>query len=83
MKNYNPSKKTLLIIDDSPGIISIVTDMLEELNENNPGMKMRFYIFSGKKEEGHKLANNLNTWPVYTVYKENDKIKLDKLFPVE
>ncbi len=55
----------------------------EELNENNPGMKMRFYIFSGKKEEGHKLANNLNTWPVYTVYKENDKIKLDKLFPVE
>ena len=54
----------------------------EELNENNPMMKMRFYIFKGSKEEGHKLANRLNTWPVIKVFNESNKVKLDKIFPI-
>lgn len=53
----------------------------EELNENNPGMKMRFYIFRGSREEGHRLANRLNTWPVYRIYKKNEHVKLEKVFP--
>jgi len=34
LKNYVPGKKNIIIIDDSPGIISIVVDMLEELHSN-------------------------------------------------
>jgi len=52
----------------------------EELNENNPGMKMRFYIFAGIAEEGHKLANRLNTWPQYSVTKKGKIVELKKLF---
>ena len=53
----------------------------EELNENNPGMKMRIYIYEGTKEEAHRLANALNTWPVFRVWQENDKVTLEKIFP--
>ena len=55
----------------------------EELNENNPGMKMRFYIFKGSKEEGHKLANRLNIWPVFSVSKVSGKIEMSKIFPIK
>ncbi|NOX67171.1 MAG: hypothetical protein GXO85_15575, partial [Chlorobi bacterium] len=55
----------------------------EELNENNPGMKMRFYVFKGPKEEGHKLANRLNTWPVFSVSKAGEKVELNKIFPIK
>jgi len=54
----------------------------EELNENNPGMKMRFYVFKGSQEEGHKLANRLNTWPVFSIIKDGVKIELNKIFPL-
>ncbi len=55
----------------------------EELNENNPGMKMRFYIYKGTKEDGHKLANRLNTWPIYSVSIISDKVELNKMFPLK
>ena len=55
----------------------------EELNENNPGMKMRFYVFKGSKEEGHKLANRLNTWPVFSVSKVTGKVEMNKIFPID
>ncbi len=51
----------------------------EELNENNPGMRMRFYIFEGKKADGHRLANRLNTWPVYEVWEEEGKVKVRRM----
>ncbi len=53
----------------------------EELNENNPGMKMRLYIYKGNKEEGHCLANKLNTWPVFRLWKEDNALKMQKIFP--
>ncbi len=53
----------------------------EELNENNPGMKMRIYVYKGPKEEGHRLANKLNTWPVFRIWQENDEMKMEKVFP--
>ncbi len=53
----------------------------EELNENNPGMRMRFYIYEGDKAGGHRLANRLNTWPVYDVWQEDGKMRLEKVFP--
>jgi len=55
----------------------------QELNENNPEMNMRFYIYKGSKEEAHKLANQLNTWPVFSIKKSNNKLQLDKIFPVQ
>ncbi len=55
----------------------------EELNENNPGMKMRFYIFEGDKAEGLRLANRLNTWPVYDVWQEDGKVRIRKKFGEE
>jgi 2-oxoglutarate ferredoxin oxidoreductase subunit beta len=57
--------------------------LVHEANENNPGMKMRFYIFKGSKEEGHKLANRLNTWPVFSVRKVSGKIEMSKIFPIK
>ena len=46
-------------------------------------MKMRFYIHKGMEEEGHKLANSLNTWPVYSVVKNEDIVEFNKIFPVK
>jgi len=51
----------------------------EELNENNPGMSMRFYIFEGDKAEGLRLANRLNTWPVYEVWQGKGDVKVERL----
>ncbi len=53
----------------------------EELNDHNPGMKMRFYIFEGDKAEALHLANRLNTWPVFDVWQEAGKVKMEKVFP--
>ncbi len=55
----------------------------EELNENNPTMKMRFYIFKGPKEEGHILANGLNTWPEFKIQMVHGKLEVNKIFPVK
>ncbi len=54
----------------------------EELNENNPGMKMRFYIYKGDKAEGHRLANRLNTWPVIEMWVEEGRVRTEKVFPL-
>ncbi len=53
----------------------------QELNENNPGMKMRFYILKGRPRAGLELANRLNTWPSYMVKKEEGKLKFEKVLP--
>ena len=53
----------------------------EELNENNPGMKMRFYILKDTPQAGLKLANNLNTWPSYIIEKEDGKLEIEQLLP--
>jgi hypothetical protein len=53
----------------------------QELNENNPGMKMRFYILKGKPEAGLELANKLNTWPSYIVEQDNGKLEIKQLLP--
>lgn len=55
----------------------------EELNDHNPGMKMRFYIFKGSQEKGHQLANRLNTWPIFNVSKMGDKLEVNKIFPLK
>ena len=44
-------------------------------------MKMRIYVCEGPKEEGHRLANTLNTWPVFRVWQENNTVQLKKIFP--
>jgi len=55
----------------------------QELNENNPEMNMRFYIYKGEPAEAHKLSNTLNTWPVFSVKNINNKLELEKIFPVQ
>jgi len=55
----------------------------QELNENNPGMRMRIYIYKGSEKEAHRLANTLNTWPVYSVIKDENKVEFNKIFPVK
>ena len=34
INNYNPNKKTIIIIDDSKGIISVIEDFLKEVELN-------------------------------------------------
>lgn len=53
----------------------------EELNEKNPKMNMKFYVLKGDPASGLKLANELNTWPSYYVFKKNNKVILEKLIP--
>ncbi len=53
----------------------------QELNENNPGMKMRFYILKGKPEAGLELANKLNTWPSYIIENDEGKLEIKQLLP--
>ncbi len=53
----------------------------EELNEKNPGMRMRFYILAGSAQKGLTLANRLNVWPVYTVRIVNGKLKATRFLP--
>jgi len=55
----------------------------QELNENNPEMNMRFYIFEGSEKEAHQLSNTLNTWPVFAAKKNGKNIDLVKVFPVD
>ena len=54
----------------------------EELNKNNPSMKMTFYVVKGDKEYAHKLANKINTWPVYKIANINNQITFEKIFPL-
>ncbi len=53
----------------------------EELNENNPGMKMRFYVVRGEMNAGLEFANKLNTWPSYLLKIINNKVKYEKVIP--
>lgn len=53
----------------------------EELNEKNPGMRMRFYILKGTPQEGHSLANKLNTWPPFELRIVDDRVKTTKVLP--
>jgi DNA-binding beta-propeller fold protein YncE len=53
----------------------------QELNEENPGMNMRFYFVKGTVNDGLQLGNQLNTWPSFTVKTENGKVVLEKLMP--
>jgi hypothetical protein len=55
----------------------------QELNENNPEMNMRFYIYKGDKTVAHKLSNNLNTWPFFIVNNNGETLELKKIFPVK
>ncbi|MCB9206364.1 MAG: hypothetical protein H6611_03440 [Ignavibacteriales bacterium] len=54
----------------------------EELNKNNPSMKMTFYVVKGDKEYAHKLANKINTWPVFKIANVNNQITFEKIFPL-
>ncbi len=53
----------------------------EELNKNNPEMKMRFYLLKGNVEEGLSLANKLNTWPTYQVRFSKSGFSSTKVMP--
>ncbi|MCE1199856.1 MAG: hypothetical protein LWW85_12865 [Marinilabiliales bacterium] len=53
----------------------------EELNEKNPGMKMRFYLVKGDKATGLAFANQLNTWPTYLLKVVDKKISYEKVIP--
>jgi hypothetical protein len=53
----------------------------EELAENNPQMKMRFYIVKGGVNDGLKLGNELNTWPSFTVCKKDNQLTYKKIMP--
>ena len=53
----------------------------EELNVNNPGMKMRFYIVKGDVNAGLAFANKLNTWPSFYLKIVNKQVKYDKVVP--
>lgn len=53
----------------------------QELNEDNKSMNMRFYLLKGSAQEGLKLGNRLNTWPVYIVKIMNNQLVLEKQMP--
>lgn len=53
----------------------------EELNPNNPGMKMRFYLVKGDVNSGLNFANALNTWPSYEVKMTNKQLSFKKVNP--
>jgi hypothetical protein len=53
----------------------------EELNENNPGMKMRFYVVKGNVNAGLEFANKLNTWPSYYLRIVDNQLKYEKVVP--
>ncbi len=53
----------------------------EEMNENEPVLRMRFYLLQGQPAQGRKLANALNVWPTYYLYSQNGKIKTRRLRP--
>ncbi len=53
----------------------------EELNEKMPGMKMRFYVVKGTPQQGHALANRLNTWPSYVVQVKEGRLVPKKVLP--
>lgn len=55
----------------------------EELNEHNPGMKMRFYVVKGDLKSGLAFANKLNTWPSFVFKFEDKKPKYEKIVPVD
>jgi hypothetical protein len=53
----------------------------EELNENNPGMKMKFYVVKGNVNAGLEFANKLNTWPSYFLKIVDKQLKYEKVIP--
>ena len=53
----------------------------EELNENNPGMKMRFYVVKGDVNAGLRFANGLNTWPTYYLKIVDKQLKYERVVP--
>jgi hypothetical protein len=53
----------------------------QELNEENPGMNMRFYLVKGSANDGLQLGNLLNTNPVFTVKEADGKLVYEKLMP--
>lgn len=53
----------------------------QELNEENPGMNMRFYLVKGSASDGLQLGNLLNTNPVFTVKEADGKLVYEKLMP--
>lgn len=57
------------------------TCIQEELNENNPGMKMHFYVVKGDVNAGLKFENSLNTRPTYYLKIEDKQLKYEKVIP--
>lgn len=53
----------------------------EELCETNPEMNMRFYLVKGEINDGLEIANKLNTWPSFSVYRKNGKLAFEKIIP--
>lgn len=53
----------------------------EELNVNNPGLKMKFYVVKGDVNAGLAFANKLNTWPSYYLKIVDKQVKYDKVVP--
>ncbi len=53
----------------------------EELAENNPQMKMRFYLVKGDENAGLQLGNELNIWPTFRIWKNDKKLKYEKVMP--
>ncbi len=53
----------------------------EELNENNPGMKMKFNVVKGSVNSGLEFANKLNRWPCYYLKIVDKQLKYDKVIP--
>ncbi len=55
----------------------------EELNQHNPGMKMRFYVVKGDLQSGLIFANKLNTWPSFVFKFDDTKPKYEKIVPID
>ena len=51
----------------------------EGLRSDVPAAKMAFYLHRGTPEEGLKLANRLNVWPLVRVRLENGQVLLHRL----
>jgi hypothetical protein len=53
----------------------------QELNEENHGMNMRFYLLKGSVNDGLQLGNLLNTSPFFTVKEADGKLVYEKIMP--
>lgn len=53
----------------------------EELRHDIPSMNMDFYLVKGSPKKALRIANRINTWPLYQVSKDAKDVTLTRMLP--